>query len=135
MAAISAPSSIRARSTTRTRLVQYGATVALGNPLYLDTSDNKYKLADANASAVTANASCVAMTTGVDGDYGIVAISGSIEFVGSTLAVGVYVLGATAGSIVPETDLTTGDYLTQIGSATSTTVMLLDIVATGAVHA
>jgi hypothetical protein len=135
MAAITLPSAIRATSTTKTRVVQYGATVSLGNPLYLDTTDNKSKLADANASATTANAYCIALTPGIDGSYGLVAIGGSVELIGSTLAVGVYVLGSTAGSIVPEADLTTGDYLTQIGLATSTTSLLLDFQVTGVTHA
>lgn len=93
MAAITLPTSIRATSTTKIRLVQYGATVALGNPLYLDTADNKYKLADANH------------------------------------------VGQTAGSVVPFADLTTGDYVTRIGTASSSTVLLLSIEATGVTHA
>jgi hypothetical protein len=116
--------------------VLYGATIAAGQPVYLDASDSKYKLADSNASSTTATIRGVAMTPGVDAGYGYVATGGSIILVGTTMAVGeTYYAGATAGTIVPDADLTTADYISRIGTAATTTQLDLAIRATGIVHA
>ncbi len=136
MAALASITAVRPTSTTKTALVIYGATITAGQTLYLDAADNKYKLADANASSSTAAIKAVAMTPGVDTGYGIVAISGSIILVGTAAAVGTtYFVGQTAGSIVPHADLTTSDYTSRVGTAETTTQILLAIEATGIVHA
>ena len=116
--------------------VLYGATIAAGQSVYLDSSDKKYKLADCNASVTTAAVRGIAVTPGVDGGYGLVAIGGSVVLVGTTMAVGeTYHVGATAGTIVPDADLTTGDYVSRIGTGASTTQLDISIKATGIVHA
>jgi hypothetical protein len=136
MAAISGITAVRPTLTTKTALVVYGATIAAGQPLYLDASDNEYKLTDSNSSSATAALKAIAMTPGIDGGYGLVAISGSIILVGTTMLVGEsYYAGATAGTIVPDADLTTGDYISRVGVASSATQILLAIEATGIVHA
>ena len=137
MTAISGITAVRPTATTKTALVIYGATIAVGQPLYLDSSDNEYKLTDANSSAATAALKAIAMTPGIDGGYGLVAIGGSIILlVGTTMAVGeTYYAGATAGTIVPDADLTTADYISRVGVASSATQILLAIEATGIIHA
>lgn len=137
MAALGSITAVRPTSTTKTALVIYGATIAAGQTVYLDSADNKYKLADANgASAAIAAIKGVAITPGVDGGYGLIATSGSIVLVGTTAAVGTtYFVGQTAGSIVPHADLTTSDYTSRVGTAETTTQILLAIEATGIVHA
>ena len=116
--------------------VLYGATIAAGQSVYLDAADGKYKLADSNASAATAAIKGVAVTPGVDAGYGYVATSGSVILVGTTMTVGeTYYVGATAGTIVPDGDLTTGDYISRIGTGASATQLNLDLSATGIVHA
>lgn len=136
MAALTGITAVRPTVTTKTALVIYGATIAAGQTLYLDSSDNKYKLADSNASAATATLKAIAITPGIDGGYGLVAISGSITLVGTTMLVGeTYHLGATAGTIVPDADLTTADYVSRVGVASSATQILLAIEATGIIHA
>jgi hypothetical protein len=136
MAALSGITAVRPTSTTVISLVQYGATISAGQSVYLDPSDSKYKLADSNASSATAAVKGVAVTPGVDTGYGYVATSGSIILVGTTMTVGeTYHVGATAGTIVPDADLTTGDYVSRIGTGASATQLDLSIKATGIVHA
>jgi hypothetical protein len=136
MAALSGITAVRPTDNTQFAKQLYGATVAVGNPVYLDTADSEYKLADSNASALTAAAKGIAMTPGVDTGYGIVATAGSIILVGTTMAVGeTYYVGATAGEIVPDGDLTTGHYVTRLGTAASATQLDLSIKATGISHA
>ncbi len=123
-------------NTTFTRAVLYGATNSAGQSVYLDATDNKYKLADSNASEATASAKGIAMTPGIDGGYGIVATGGDVILVGTTMAVGeTYYVGATAGTIIPDGDLTTGDYVTRLGTAATATRLSLSVKATGIVHA
>ena len=126
------------RPTANTRFFQgvYGATIAAGQPVYLDATDSKYKLADANLSAATAASRGITMTPGVDGGYGIIATSGGIILVGATMGVGeTYYVGATAGEINPDADLTTGWYVSRLGTASSATQLDLSISSTGIVHA
>ena len=124
-----------ATTNTVSRHVVYGSTVVPGNLLYLDTTDNKYKLADADVSETTAGASAIAVTPGSDTDNGIVITSGSVILVGATLTIGgAYVVSATAGAIAPEADLTTNDYVTRIGTAATTTRLDLTFTATGIQH-
>jgi len=134
MPALTSITAVRPTSNTTTRSVEYGATIAAGQSIYLDAT-NKAQLADSNASAVTAAVKGVAMTPGVNGGFGLIAISGAIILVGTTMAVGeTYYVGATAGSIIPDADLTTGDFVSRIGTAATATQINLSIEATGILH-
>jgi hypothetical protein len=134
MAALASITAVRPTANTTTRNVQYGATIAAGQPVYLD-STNKAQLADSNASAVTAAVKGVAMTPGVNGGFGLIATDGAIILVGTTMAVGeTYYVGATAGTIIPDADLTTGDFVSRIGTAATATQINLSIEATGILH-
>jgi hypothetical protein len=136
MAALSGITAVRPTADTKVRLVQYGATIAAGNPVYLDSADSKYKLADCNASSATAAVVGVAVTPGVDTGYGYIATSGSIVLVGTTMAVGSsYYVGGTAGTHIPEADLATNDYVSRTLTASSATQAILSIEATGVQHA
>lgn len=136
MAALSGITAVRPTSDTKSQLVKYGATISAGQPLYLDSADNEHKLCDNNASAATATIKGIAMTPGVDGGYGLMAVSGSIILVGTTAAVGeTYYAGATAGEIVPDADVATGNYISRIGTAESATQIKLAIEYTGVTHA
>lgn len=137
MAALAGITAVRPTVDTRFSRVQYGATISAGQSIYLDSADNKWKLADCNAgSAAVAACAGVAITPGIADGHGIIATGGSIILVGTTMAVGTsYAVGQTAGSLVPESDLTTSDYLSKVGSGSTTTQMLLGISATGILHA
>jgi hypothetical protein len=135
MADVTGITAVRITSTTNYEEVTCGATISAGQPLYLDDSDQEHKLADANAEG-TAKARGIAITPGVDGGGGLVARSGAIVLVGATLAVGEnYVVSDTAGAIMPEADLSTGEYCTTLGRASSTTQLELNIQASGIAHA
>lgn len=88
-----------------------GAAITAGQPVYKDTADsNKLKLADANASAATAVVEGIALN-GASAGQPVQFVYQDDSFTpGGTLVVGeTYALSATAGSLCPLADLTTGD--------------------------
>jgi hypothetical protein len=134
MAALSGITAVRTTSNTRIEQGTYGATVSAGQPVYKDVADSKWKLADSNDTAAKASVVGIAVTPGVDAGGAIIAKGGSIVLVGTTMTVGKpYYVGATAGSLVPESDLTTGDYVSKVGTASSATEMIIGLEATGVV--
>lgn len=134
MAALSGITAVRPTANTTMKLGVYGSTNSAGQSAYLDAADTKYKLADSNASAATAASVGVYITPGVLDGYGYIATGGSVILVGTTMVVGtVYCPGTTAGSIVPISDLTTGDYSTILGTASTATQLDLAIKASGVV--
>ena len=85
-----------------------GAVGTAGQSVYLDSTTSTFKLADANASVLTAAAKGVLMVGGAIGQPAIVAIGGSID-PGFTVTVGeFYIVSATAGGIAPIADKATG---------------------------
>lgn len=136
MAALTGITAVRPTANTVEQKVMYGGTIAVGVPVYIDPADSEHKAADANASATTAKAAGITITPGVDAGHGYIATGGSIILVGTTMVVGVtYYVGPTAGEIIPEADLATGDIVTRLGTAATATQLDLKIVATGIVHA
>jgi hypothetical protein len=136
MAALSGITAVRPTSSTIVEKVNYGATISAGQAVYLDPADNEHKLADNDLSATAARARGIAMTPGVDSGQGMIATNGSIILVGTTMAVGeTYYAGATAGEIIPDADLATGNRVTRLGTAASATQLDLDVRATEIVHA
>ena len=133
MAALSAPTDIRPDANTNAGLpVQYGATVVFGTVVYLDATDNKHKVAKNNGTATESKAVGIVVTPGVDTGFGYIASTpGSIiTLTGVSMTVGdTYFLG-TSGAIVPQGDVTTGRYVTRLGTAYSATQLLLSIEAT-----
>lgn len=122
---------VRPTADTEFELVNYGATIAVGEVLYRHT-DGEHLLADADASALTKAVRGISVTPGVDGGQGIMATGGNIIFVGATMTVGVtYFLGPTAGQVVPYGDLSTGDYVVRLGTAKTATEIILSIEDTG----
>jgi hypothetical protein len=129
MANLSSITAVRPTAYTQLRIVPYGATISAGQPIV--KSGTTYVLADANASSALAAAEGIAMTPGVNGGYGIMAFGGPIILVGTTMTKGeTYLVSATAGAIMPNSDRTAGDYVTRLGTASSTTQLDLSILAT-----
>ena len=130
MAVLSGITAVRPTETTQLRIVKYGATIAAGQPIVV--ASGKYVLADANASAALASAEGIAMTPGVDNGFGVMAFSGPVVLVGTTMVVGeTYLVSPTAGAIMPNADRSTGDFVTRLGTASSATQLDLSIQATG----
>ena len=133
---LSGITAVRPTSNTDVRNVLYGATISIGQPIYRDPADTKYKIADANASLTTAAAKGIAITPGVDAGYGLIATNGSIILVGATMVVGeTYYVGPTAGQIIAGSELATGDNVTRLGTASSATQLDLSIKVTGIARA
>lgn len=109
----------------------FGETITAGEVVYLDTSDDKLKLADCDASSATATIKGIAMNSGGDGQPGKVAIAGSID-PGFTVTVGeTYVLSGTAGGIAPIADLAAGDWVSHLGVGLSASSLQLRIYNSG----
>jgi hypothetical protein len=110
-----------------------GATITAGQVVYLDSSDDKYKLADNDsATAAVRSVAGIALHGSLNGQPLTVLTKGPIT-IGATTAVGtVYCLSSTAGGICPSADIATGDYNTIIGIGTSTTVIDVLLHAAGA---
>ena len=90
---------------------QGGDTGTPGQTVYLDTTTNKYKLADADTDATSVVAG-VLLDNMVDGRPCIIAPPGAVINWGATLTAGtIYVQSTTAGGVCPEADPTTGDYI------------------------
>lgn len=117
-------------SATRVQLVQAGEAITQGMPVYL-ASDGKYYQTDANDTAVKAQSKGIAVSPASTDGYFLMAVDGLINL-GATLAVGqVYCVSATKGAIAPYGDLTTNDFVTILGIATTTALMDINIVISG----
>lgn len=113
-----------------------GATITAGQVVYKDASDSdKIKLADNDTSSATAAAVGIAMHAALAGQPIEYCESGPVSF-GAILTAGhIYVLSSTAGAICPHADLAAADYSTRLGWAYSTSILIVDILATGIVLA
>lgn len=132
MAAITiTAASVGIGSGARIEVVEVGEAIAHGDVIYYDTTNLDNRKADADIEA-TAKAVGIAVTSATgDGAFVAVVRSGSIVL-GSVLTQGTeYYLGTTAGTIVPKSDLASGDYVTRLGIAISATTLQVDIRATG----
>lgn len=117
-------------SATRVQLVQAGEAITQGMPVYL-ASDGKYYQTDANDTAVKAQSKGIGVSPASTDGYFLMAVDGLINL-GATLAVGqVYCVSATKGAIAPYGDLTTNDFVTILGIATTTALMDINIVISG----
>jgi len=116
-------------ATTPNRVVQFGEAVTQGMPLYLHT-DGKYWQCDANDTALKADCKAIALTPGGIDGHGLAALPSStpgrsLVNLGATLVVGeVYAVSATKGAIAPIADITSTQFVSVMGIAT--TAALLD---------
>jgi|GEM_PF-4262460 len=99
----------------------YGATIAAGNALYLDTADAKWKLADGDAAGTSDATFGIALDAGVDTDTGKrVQIAGVVTGL-SGLTAGLQYVSATAGALTN----TAPTYKKVVGFAPNTTTLIL----------
>lgn len=113
-----------------------GAAVTIGQAVYKDQQDSKWKLAQNDGTAEEAGAGGIAVAlteSAADGQPITVAKTGTIDL-GATLTVGeIYCLSSTAGGIAPEADsATTNDYITILGVATAADSLKLAPIVSGA---
>lgn len=117
-------------------LVTAGEAITQGMPVYRSQSDSKYYKADSDASATADVAGIAATPSSADGDRFVIAKnkSGSTADInlGATLTQGeTYVVSTNAGAVAPIGDLTTGDYISYLGVASSTSILQMNLNATG----
>jgi len=116
-------------STTPTRVVQYGEAVTQGQPLYRNATDGKYYRTDANDGVAKAVVGGIALTPGATDAFGLIALpsstpGASLVNLGATLAVGeVYAVSAAVGAIAPIGDITSTQFVSVIGIATTTALL------------
>jgi hypothetical protein len=119
---------------TNTKSGTAGAAITQGQPVYIDAATDTLFPADADvlASAAVVGIALNAASTGQPVTY---QTSGPIT-IGATVVTGTaYYASTTAGGICLESDLASGDFATFLGFATSTTVITLDIKASGVAKA
>jgi len=117
-------SSVLPGSNSVQETVIWGGTIVQGKVVYLDSTVNKWKVADNNSATVAErSAKGIALTAGSDGQPGIVHKEGDLT-IGATMTAGVaYYLSDTPGGICPVADLIAGEYVCLLGLAKSTTVL------------
>ena len=92
-----------------------GATIAQGDLVFLDATDNKWKLADAVSvgGLATAKVAGMATTSAVSGQRVYVCTEDpNLTLNSGAIAAGtIYILSSTAGKIAPSVDGTTSGYI------------------------
>ncbi|MCW3837814.1 hypothetical protein ACFQ1E_17350 [Sphingomonas canadensis] len=109
-----------------------GTTITAGQWVYKDAATGRYLLADSNSATAAARVPRgIALNGGANGQPVAIALSGPVT-IGGTLTAGVgYYLSDTPGGTCPVADVGSGEYATFLGMATSTTVLNIDIQASG----
>jgi hypothetical protein len=111
------------RNVTRER--KAGETITQGQPYYISETDSLAYQTDANDGVAKAAAQGIAITPASANGRFIGCEEGPID-IGGTLVVGtIYVVSVTKGGIAPSTDLTTGHYVTPLGTATTSSTLEL----------
>ena len=127
--------SVIAASDATTENGTAGATITAGQVVSLNTTTGKYVLADADGASGIDRPRGIALNGASDGQPLKIAKAGNVTF-NAVLTAGVsYFLSPTAGGIAPRADVLTGDVVTHLGIATSTTVLALDIQYSGVASA
>ena len=112
------------------RRVQFGETVTQGQAVYVATADRKYYKADVDDPGKDAAVGIV-LTPAATNEYGYVVLKGLMNM-GATLVVGtIYVASDTAGGVRPATDNGTGDKVTILGVATTSSILWVNPFASG----
>jgi hypothetical protein len=119
-------------ANAKTEIGTFGGTVAAGKSVYLDPTDKKFKLADADsATAAVRTTRGIALNSGDNNQPAVIQTSGLIT-IGATVVVGtIYVQSDVAGGIRPAADNGSGDFVTVIGIGVSASQIDLNIHASG----
>lgn len=109
-----------------------GEAITPGQAVYLDSTDNRYKLADADSATAAAKSPVgIALNTAADEQPVAILTRGDLTL-GSVLTAGTaYYLSPTAGGISPLADVLSGDNVVLLGLAKSATVLQVQIIDPG----
>lgn len=109
-----------------------GATIVAGNAVYLDSADNRYKLADCDSATAAAKSPAgIALNSASSGQPVAVISRGDLTLSSVLTAGTAYYLSATPGGIAPFADLASGDDVVVLGIAKSATVLQVAIIIPG----
>lgn len=109
-----------------------GATITAGQVLYYDSATTSYKLADTDGATALRTPAGIALH-GASSGQPITMLTKGLITIGGTVTAGTpYFLGATAGTIVPFADLTTGAYPCFLGIATTSGILNINITESSA---
>jgi hypothetical protein len=113
-----------------------GATITAGMPLYLDSTDGKYKPADANGANDATRVRGIAAHGASDGQP-IELVAEDPSFTpGCTVAAGdVLIVSATAGGVAPAADAAQGWFVTVLGVGIGSNKIALKLSAAGVAKA
>ncbi len=112
-----------------------GAAITAGQPVYMDTADGGKMKPAVSSSSVAANARGIALHAAANGQPIAYQVGGLIT-IGATAAVGrIYAVSGTAGGIQPQEDIGTGEFVTILGVAISTSTIAINIFASGVARA
>lgn len=117
---VAGPNATRSQGTA-------GTAITAGQAVYFDTTVNKWLLAGNTLAAGANQAGGIALDSAALNQPITVQTSGDITIGGTLVAGTAYYLSATAGDICPFADLVTTNHVCQLGLATSTTSLHLDI--------
>lgn len=109
-----------------------GETITAGQAVYRSSTTGKWMKADSNSATAEARTALgIALNGASDGQPLGIQTSGDIT-IGATLTANTpYFLSDAAGGICPIADVGSGEYLCEIGIAKSTSVLAVNIQATG----
>lgn len=109
-----------------------GATITAGQVVYLDTSDGRYKLADADSGTAAVRSPFGIALNGASAGQPLTVCTRGAVTIGATVTAGTtYYLSPNPGGIAPLADLLSGDYPTIVGIATSTSVIDVQFIESG----
>lgn len=109
-----------------------GATITAGQLVYRDSSTGKYLLADSNSATAAARTPRGMALNGASNGQPLAIVRKGLVTTGATMTAGVGVyMSDTPGGFCPVADVGSGEYSTFLGMPTSTTVLNLDIQASG----
>jgi hypothetical protein len=135
MAVVSLPTTVLPGADAVLRQGTAGVVIAAGEAVFLDATDNRYKLADADASAASAAAVGIAINSAQIGQPVYLVTEGTLTGA-SGLATGqTYVLANVAGDLATALSDLTEDTsrVTFMGIGLSTTSLRVKVVPSGVV--
>jgi hypothetical protein len=117
-----------------------GEAIAVGEPVYLNSTDQKIYRADANTSAATAASKGIATSSSDAADQSVSYQRQGTLTLGASASVlqgQTYVVSRNTGKIALEGDLITGDYVTSLGVGNASNGLVMPPngpVASGVAH-
>lgn len=109
-----------------------GETIAAGKAVYLDPTSHKWMLADSNSATAAARRAGGIAANSASLNQPINVFTSGLVTIGGTLTANTpYFLSDTPGGICPIADVGAGEYLCQLGIATSAALLEINIQFTG----